>query len=198
MTLPLLQIVVASTRTGRTGPVIADWFTGLAREHGGFRVEVADLAALDLPFFDDPNAPIDGAGYTDARTKQWSITVDESDAFVFVAPEYNRGFIAPLKNALDVLYPEWGYKPAGIVSYGMSSAGMRAAQMLEPVLTALQMTPVSSSVRIHLRQFLDTDGRPRPDRAQESAARDMLDEIHRVGGALATLRAPRADRLSAG
>ena len=38
-------------------------------------------------------------------------------------PEYNRGYSAPLKNALDYLYPEWHHKPVGFVSYGMTSAG---------------------------------------------------------------------------
>lgn len=35
-------------------------------------------------------------------------------------PEYNAGFTAPLKNALDYLYLEWRYKPVGFVSYGMT------------------------------------------------------------------------------
>jgi len=33
-------------------------------------------------------------------------------------PEYNHGFTAPLKNAIDFLHNEWRYKPVGLVSYG--------------------------------------------------------------------------------
>jgi len=35
------------------------------------------------------------------HTKDWSATIERADAFVFVMPEYNYGFNAPLKNALD-------------------------------------------------------------------------------------------------
>ena len=39
--------------------------------------------------------------------------MDAADAFVFVMPEYNHGFNAPLKNAIDYLHQEWQHKPAG-------------------------------------------------------------------------------------
>jgi NAD(P)H-dependent FMN reductase len=61
------------------------------------------------------------------HTKRWSATVAAADAVVFVMPEYNRTFTAPLKNALDYLYYEWNYKPVGLVSYGGVSGGLRAA-----------------------------------------------------------------------
>ena len=93
-----------------------------------------------------------------------------SDAFVLVMPEYNRGYSAPLKNALDYLYLEWHHKPVGIVSYGMTSGGLRAADLIKPVLVALKMLPVAESVVVHLRQ------RPRPRPAA------CADRRHAVGG----------------
>jgi len=39
---------------------------------------------------------------------------------------------ASLKNALDHLHREWADKPAGVVSYGGVSAGLRAATALRP------------------------------------------------------------------
>src|SRR5699024_11872745 len=65
-----------------------------------------------------------------------------SDLFVFVMPEYNYGYNAPLKNAIDYLHNEWHYKPVGFVSYGGVSAGTRAVQMVKQVVTTLRMTPV--------------------------------------------------------
>ena len=61
--------------------------------------------------------------------------------FIFVTPEYNFGFTAPLKNAIDFLHREWAYKAAGIVSYGGLSGGTRAVQMLKQVLTTLKNDP---------------------------------------------------------
>ena len=42
------------------------------------------------------------------QTREWSAQVAAADAFVFVMPEYNHGYNAELKNALDYLHSEWG------------------------------------------------------------------------------------------
>jgi NAD(P)H-dependent FMN reductase len=187
-----LNVIVASTRPGRVGHVIGDWFTGIATAHGAFDVHVVDLAELDLPFHDEPGAPVEGGPYLHEHTRRWSETTDAADAFVFVMPEYNRGYSAPLKNALDYLYREWHYKPVGFVSYGMTSAGLRAAEQIKPVVSALKMTPVPEAVSIHLRQALDTGGALMPTAAMAESARGMLDELRLMTDALATLRAAAA------
>ena len=61
--MPRLTIIAASTRPGRIGPQVADWFTAIARDHNGFEVNLVDLAALDLPFHDEPGQPSDGGPY---------------------------------------------------------------------------------------------------------------------------------------
>lgn len=53
--------------------------------------------------------------------------VDAADAFVIVMPQYNYGFNAALKNALDYLFDEWRDKPVGLVSIGSVSGGLRGA-----------------------------------------------------------------------
>ena len=123
--MPTLQIIIASVRAGRVGLPVAEWFTARARSHGGFELDVADLAELALPLMDEPNHPR-LRRYTQPHTLEWSARVDAADAFVFVHPEYNYGYTAPLKNALDYLNQEWAYKPVGFVSYGGISAGTRA------------------------------------------------------------------------
>jgi len=191
-TPPKLLIVIASTRPGRVGPVVADWFIERAEAHGGFTVEVADLAAIDLPMMDEPNHPIQGR-YTKAHTVVWSETVDGADAFVFVHPEYNYGYTAPLKNAIDYLQVEWRYKPIGFVSYGGVAAGTRAVQMLKQVVTTLKMVPVFESVNIpFVAQFLDDDGRIQANQVMEEAATAMLDELARWAGPLMGMRAASA------
>jgi NAD(P)H-dependent FMN reductase len=186
--MPKLLIVIASTRPGRVGLPVATWFEAHARAHGGFEVEVADLAEIGLPFMDEPNHPR-LQRYTHQHTIDWSATVAAADAFAFVMPEYNFGFNAPLKNALDFLHMEWQYKPVGLVSYGGVSAGTRAAQMLKQVVTALKMTPLTEAVSIpFVAQFLDDDGEIQPNEVMEQSATAMLDELVRVEGALRGLR----------
>ena len=55
--MPTLQIIVASTRPGRVGLPVADWFAARAQAHGAFELDVVDLAELGLPFMDEPNHP---------------------------------------------------------------------------------------------------------------------------------------------
>jgi len=186
-TMPRLHVIITSTRPGRVGPRVAEWFAERAENHGGFAVEVVDLADVNLPFLDEPHHPSERR-YVHQHTRDWSATVDAADAFVFVMPEYNQGFNAPLKNALDYLYHEWQYKPVGFVSYGMTSAGLRAVQMIKPVMTTLKMMPVTEAVSVPLRQRLDSDGRLRPDRVMEASATVLLDELQQLTPVLATLR----------
>src|SRR5580700_4228824 len=154
--MPTLHVLIASTRPGRVGLPVGRWFAQAARDHGAFEVAVVDLAEIGLPFVDEPNHPR-LRQYTQQHTREWSAKVSEADAFAFVMPEYNYGFNAPLKNALDYLHHEWSYKPVGLVSYGGVSAGTRAAQMIKQVVTTLKMFPLFEAVSIPLVHTLLKD-----------------------------------------
>jgi NAD(P)H-dependent FMN reductase len=189
MSKPTLMIIIASTRPGRVGLPVAQWFEEHAVAHAGFDVSVADLAEIALPFIDEPTHPR-LQRYTQQHTKDWSARVSAADAFAFVMPEYNHGFNAPLKNAIDFLHNEWSYKPVGLVSYGGVAAGTRAAQMIKPVVSVLRMTPLSDAVSIpFVQQFVDDDDRIQPNEVMTQAATAMLDELLRVEQALRPLRA---------
>lgn len=189
MASPVLQVVVGSTRPGRHGPVIAEWFAEAARAHGGFDVEVVDLAEVGLPLLDEPEHPRLGR-YLHEHTRRWSATVERADALAFVVPEYNHSFNAATKNALDYLSGEWHHKPIGFVSYGGVAGGTRAVQALKPVATALKMMPIPESVNIpFFTQFVEDDGRFRPNELVAASATTMLDELGRWTEALRPLRA---------
>ena len=188
MSLPVLQIVIGSTRPGRIGPSIAKWVADRAETHGGFAVEIVDLADVDLPLFNEPNHPR-LSDYVHDHTKRWSEIVSRGDAFVFVCPEYNHGMNAALKNALDFLYHEWQRKAVGFVSYGGVSAGTRAVQQFKQVATALRMVPIVESVYLPFPQaHLDATGVFNPGEAAELAATAMLDETQRWTQATALMR----------
>jgi NAD(P)H-dependent FMN reductase len=186
--MPNLTIIVGSTRPGRAGAPIAQWFAARAKDHGGFDVNVVDLAEIGLPLLDEPNHPRLRT-YTQQHTKDWSAIVDAADAFVFVTPEYNYGYPASLKNAIDYLHHEWQHKPVGFVSYGGVAAGTRAVQQLKQVVTTLKMLPVFESVNIPFHtQFLDSDSTFHANDVLDQAADAMLDELLRTEAALRPLR----------
>ncbi len=180
MSKPILTIVIGSTRPGRVGPKFATWFRSLAIAHDGFDVELVDLAQLNLPFLDEPSHPR-LRQYVHQHTIDWSRTVERSDAFVFVTPEYNFGYSAALKNAIDYLSQEWADKAVGFVSYGGVAGGTRAVQQLKQVVTALKMIPVAESVNLpFFTQFIDESGTVRPNDVMTRSADAMLDELARI------------------
>jgi len=184
---PVLQIISASTRAGRKGIAVARWFQRFASEHGGFDVELVDLAEVGLPVFDEPNHPR-LRQYQHAHTKAWSATVTRGDAYVFVTPEYNYGPPPAVINALDYVYSEWHYKPIGFVSYGGVSGGCRSVQMTKQVVTTLKMMPIPEAVTIPFFSKLMDGGVFKGGETYEKAAVAMLDELVRWSAALKTMR----------
>jgi NAD(P)H-dependent FMN reductase len=187
--MPTLGVIIASTREGRAGLPIADWFVAVARQHGGFDLQVLDLKAIALPMLEEPNHPR-LQRYTQESTKAWSAQVAACDAFVIVTPEYNFSSPPALVNALDHLYLEWNYKPAGFVSYGGVSGGMRSVQSSKLLLTTLKMVPLYEAVVIpFFSQQIDADtGAFKGNDTQEKAAVQLLTELVRWTSALRTLR----------
>ena len=184
---PVLLVVIGSTRPGRVGLPVGTWVAERARAQGAFEVRVADLAEVALPLFDEPHHPR-LQRYEHEHTRRWSATVAAADAFVFVAPEYNHGIAAPLKNALDYLAVEWRRKPAGIVSSGGVSAGLRAVGQLKQVLAALQVVPVGGGVPIPTIGTRVKEGVVDANEPMEQAVDAMLAELSTWHAALAPLR----------
>lgn len=182
------MIVVASVRQGRAGLPISKWVEKLTSEHGAFEIDFVDLAELSLPFMDEPNHPR-LQQYEHEHTKAWSKRVAAADAFIFVMPEYNHGFSAPLKNALDYLVAEWSHKPLGLVSYGGLSAGVRAITTMEPVLIALKfLTSPATAAALAMPFGKIADGEFAGDDTSAGFVKGMLDELQRLMPVSQTLR----------
>ena len=117
-----------------------------------------------------------------------STRIEAADAFVFVTPEYDFAMSPVLLNAFQYLASEWHYKPAGIVSYGGVSAGLRSAQMTKSALTALKIFPIAEAVSLpFFTQFID-DGVVHPNEVMTDSAAVVLDELAKVEAALRPLR----------
>lgn len=186
--MSILKIITSTTREGRKGISVANWITELAKEVDGFEVELIDLKELDLPFMNEPNHPSLGK-YQFEHTKDWSKIIGEADAFIIVLAEYNFGFPAPIKNAIDYLFHEWYYKPVGFVSYGGVSGGLRATQMLKQVVTTLNMMPISEQVNIpFFAKSIDGDGRFNANEIINDSAKNMLQHLIKWSDTMKTMR----------
>lgn len=185
-----LGIIVASVRRTRRGPGIARWFHRLASAREDFAPEVLDLADYRLPDFEAPTgARAAENGYELDAQRRWVAAVSRFDAFAVVAPEYNHGYPASLKNALDHVHAGWRGKPMGFVSYGGISGGTRCVQQLRLVAIELACAPLREEVNIPLvYESLDDQGAPK-DPFYTARAGALLDALLWWGRALRDARA---------
>lgn len=183
-----IKIITSTTREGRKGIAVANWITELAKQNDKYNIELLDLAEINLPFMDEPNHPR-LQKYQHEHTKKWSEMIGAADAFIIVLAEYNFGFPAPIKNAIDYLYNEWMNKPVAFVSYGGISSGLRSTQMLKQVVTAVHMMPVVDQVNIpFFANLIDDTGTFVPGEPIIKSAQVMLSELERWSEALKVMR----------
>jgi NAD(P)H-dependent FMN reductase len=175
---PHIGIVVGSTRQDRFSERAAAWFQKIAVQRTDFSVEVVDLRDYPMPFFDEPASPA-WMPPKNHVVERWAAKLAELDGFVFVTPEYNHGYSAVLKNALDYAFQQFNRKPAAFVGYGGVGAA-RAIEQLRMVAVELQMAPIPKSVNIGMAEFLSIwqQGKDFADFPHlEQAAVALLDDL---------------------
>lgn len=143
-----ILVIFGSTRQGRRGEKVVKWLTEQLSTRNDVSFEVVDLRDLPLSFFDSPVSP--ARGQIAPEAEGWAAQVERAEGFIFVSPEYNHGYPAVLKNAIDHLYLQWVHKPAAIVTYGGSAAGYRAAEQLRQVFIEVKMVPIREQIGISL------------------------------------------------
>ncbi|MEY2664946.1 MAG: hypothetical protein RLZZ480_51 [Candidatus Parcubacteria bacterium] len=150
-----VKVIVGSTRPGRFSEKVLPWLDEELKKRTDIQVEVLDLKEHTLPYFDAPMSPayVANGDYGNDAVNAWSKKIGEADAYIIIAPEYNHGYSAVLKNALDVVYGEWNNKAVGFVSYG-SVGGGRVVEQLRQVAVELQMASTRNAVHIQAPWFL--------------------------------------------
>jgi len=143
-----IKVIIGSTRQNRFSEKPAYWIYEEVKKKKEVTAELLDLRDYPMPFFDDPVSPATSGGvYSNKVVKKWAEKINDGDAFIIVTPEYNHGYPAVLKNALDSIFPEWNRKVAGFVSYG-NAGGARSVEQLRQVVVELQMMPIRNAIHI--------------------------------------------------
>ncbi|KZS87123.1 NADPH-dependent FMN reductase [Sistotremastrum niveocremeum HHB9708] len=134
-----VALIVGSIRAHSSGAQIATYLTSTSTPSPlpsvlashDISLETISLAELALPPFTEDIVPqaITPPNYPQPEVSKWSTLVSSFDGFIFLTPQYNWGYPASLKNALDHLFKEWVGKPALIISYGGRGGGKAAAQL---------------------------------------------------------------------
>lgn len=152
-----IGLIISSIRQPRINPQIAQFVlqiiqnslqTSSLAAQPSFKT--IDLAQWNLPMTGEPGIPVrikDPSEYKHESTRAWSREIASHDAIIFVSPQYNWGYPAALKNAIDHLFNEWTGKPAMIVTYGGHGGG-QCAEQLATVLKGLRMMATASHVEL--------------------------------------------------
>jgi len=172
-----LAIILGSTRAGRFGPVVANWFATQAEKRGDMRIDLIDLAETPIPAVQQAH-PVPTGEYHSADVRAFASRIGAADAFVVVTPEYNHSYPAALKLAIDSVHPEWYAKPVGFISYGGFAGGLRAVEHLRAVFAELHAVTIRETVSFYLAhaQF-DENGEPRDAEGVNGAAKVLLDQL---------------------
>ena len=172
-----IQVILGSTRPGRFGDKVAGWFMQHAAAHPDLSAELVDLADWPLPFFNSPVPPAMQESQ-DPLIVAWAHKVSAADGYVLVTPEYNHGYPAVLKNALDHVVRPWRHKPVGFLGYGGPGAGIRAVEQLRQVVIELEMIPLRQQVSIpNVYMAFDSGGALKDPTKADRQAAAVLNEI---------------------
>jgi len=144
---PAIEIIVASTRENRFSERAAAWAHQRLADRGDMQVDLLDLRDHPLPFFDGRAPAHTPREYPTSEVERLGRKLDRADGFVIVTPEYNHGYPAVLKNAMDWTFVEWHRKPVAFVGWG-NVGGARSIEQLRLVAAEMEMAALRHAVHI--------------------------------------------------
>jgi NAD(P)H-dependent FMN reductase len=140
-------LILGSTREGRFGEKAAGWALARLAQRKDLSVEPVDLRDYPMPFYEQDAPPAYGRREYPPEVARWAEKVQDADGYLIVTAEYNHGYPAVLKNALDQVFPELNRKPVAFIGYG-NTGGARAIEQLRLVCVELEMAPLRHAVHI--------------------------------------------------
>lgn len=190
-----LAVILGTTREGRLSERLATWIANEAGKRPDTTVDLIDLKAYPLPFFNEPKSPrYNSERHIDPTAQRLLDKLTAAEAYIFVTPEYNHSIPAVLKNAFDYVTWEMAKKPAAVASHG-TVGGARATMHLKEIISESRAVPIPAHLAI-----TDLGGKINPDgtltEAEQTAEFSLktrldhlLDELQWYSDALTAARA---------
>jgi NAD(P)H-dependent FMN reductase len=171
-----IAIVSSSVRTGRSSHRVALFFKNYIEEHKLASVEMLDLLQYQFPIFNErlkfQKNPL-------PQALEFSEKVKTADGVLIITPEYNGGYPASLKNAVDLLTDEWKRKPVAIstVSAGVFG-GSQVITSLQFSLWKMQAWTVPAMFPVpKINESFDEQGMPTDKASTEKRANVFIGEL---------------------
>ncbi len=171
-----IVIISSSVRKGRKSDRVAQYFKNYIKEHSLAETELIDLMECRFPIFEERLRLIENPT---PEMQQFAETIMKADGIIMVTPEYNGGYPASLKNAIDLLYTEWQNKPVAIATVSAGPfAGTQVMQQLQFVLwkMGVWVVPAMYSVPLVEKSF-NEEGVPYNKETQDTLTAVFLKKM---------------------
>lgn len=171
-----IPIISSSVRNERISHRVALYFKNYLEGNNIATTEILDLNLYSFPLFDErmryQNSPSE-------KIVEFAEKIKSSDGIIIVTPEYNGGYPASIKNAIDLLYAEWYHKPVAIstVSDG-SFGGSQVITSLQFVLWKIRALTVTAMFPVpEAQNAFDETGVPVEKEKTDKRASNFIKEL---------------------
>lgn len=163
-------------RNGRKSHRTALFLQRFIEERGLAQVDLIDLAAYDFPVFHERLRNLEPKP---ADAVAFAQRIGAAQGIIIVTPEYNGGYPAALKNAIDLLYDEWHRKPVAICTNSDGSfGGMQVITSLQYSLWKIRAWTVPALFPIPtVGNAFDEQGVPVEPKTMEKRATGFVNEL---------------------
>lgn len=170
-----VAIISGSVRIGRKSHQVAEYFHNYIEENQLASSEILDLKKFNFPLFEERLSKMAEQGPMEMH---FSDRIKSADAVIVVFPEYNGGYSASIKNAIDLLYTEWHHKPVGLVCVSNGNfGGVNALTLLQTVFLKVKAVPTGHYPVPNVQDSFDKDGNAVNKEKSDKRAASFLKEL---------------------
>jgi NAD(P)H-dependent FMN reductase len=171
-----IAIISASVRIDRKSHRIALFFKNHINENNLADVILLDLKEYKFPIFEER---LSNMKDPQSNLLDFAGKIKNADGVIIVTPEYNGGYPASLKNAIDVLYKEWKRKPVALAT--VSNGQFGGAQVMTSLAFTLWKIGVCLVPAMYpgpkVQDSYNEDGIPTDKEATEKRAKIFIEEL---------------------
>jgi NAD(P)H-dependent FMN reductase len=174
--MPHIAIISSSVRTGRNSDRVALYFKNYFETTKTATVEILDLEKYNFPLF---NERLRYQKNPSAETLDFANRIKSADGILIVSPEYNGGYPASLKNAIDLLNDEWYRKPVAIATVSTGPfGGSQVITSLQFSLWKLRAWTVPATFPVpKVEEAFDVSGNATDKAATDKRAAGFVNEL---------------------
>lgn len=172
-----ISIISASVREGRKSHYVSKYFQSYLTQNKLANAEIIDLKTYQFPIFEETLKTMANPAINVLKFAQ---KIKSSDGIIIVTPEYNGGYPASLKNAIDLLHEEWYHKPVAIVTVSSGPfAGSQALVSLQFTLWKMMALTIPAMFSVPIvEKAYDENGKaldkPNSDKLAEVFIKELL------------------------